>query len=234
MIYLSWAINTYGLTRVDFYFSQSGLGMPAFVIGSDTYFGDGVSITWAVTPGISGTLTAIGYSGGRQSKATAAATFVFTNNPPTQMPPPVIIGTALSISPFTQVNNNVYQLPPDQLITISWPSTFPTATDRVVFELIPAGGGQPQAMGIDTNLGDGASIIWRAVDETQGTMRAVAYFSGGYGPQYSDSYYIIVKATPPVLFDDSSVPPSDGGSGGDVIPPGDGGGIPPEETPIPF
>ncbi len=82
-------------------------------------------------------------------------------------------------------------LPPDGLITISWPASFPTATERVVFELIPPGMGSGSAIGIDTNLGDGASILWNAVNGTQGTVRAVAYFTGGYAPQISDFYYVI-------------------------------------------
>lgn len=109
--------------------------------------------------------------------------------PPVQ--PPVIIGTALTITPFDSVNNNTFILPPDTLITISWPAAFPAATDRVVFELIPPGMGSGDPIGIDTNLGDGASIIWNSVNGTQGTVRAVAHFTGGFAPQISDFYYVI-------------------------------------------
>jgi LysM repeat protein len=117
--------------------------------------------------------------------------------PPTAAPqPPVIIGSALSISPYDSVNNNTFMLPPDGLITISWPSSFPTATDRVVFELIPPGMGSGSAIGIDANLGDGASIVWTAVSGTQGTLRAVAHFTGGYAPQISDFYYVIAGYPP--------------------------------------
>jgi LysM repeat protein len=188
VVNLVWAINPSGLTRVDFYYAGA-------IIGTDTYFGDGVSVTWLVPSYVSGYLNALGYSYSSLRMQTAQNTLVYTSNPnptppPTQQPP-VVVGSGLSISPFDSVNNNTFILPPDQLITFSWPATFPTATERVVFELIPPGGGTAQAMGIDTNLADGASIIWNAVLGTQGTVRAVAYFTGGYPPQTSDSYYII-------------------------------------------
>jgi hypothetical protein len=184
---LVWAINPAGLTRVDFYYAGG-------VIGTDSYFGDGVAITWVVPTYTNGYLNALGYSYGNLSRQTAQNTLVYTNNPSPITPtpqPPVVVGSGLSISPFDSVNNNTFILPPGQLITFSWPATFPTATERVVFELIPPGGSTGQAMGVDTNLGDGTSIIWNAVLGTQGTVRAVAYFTGGYPPQYSDSYYII-------------------------------------------
>lgn len=197
VVSLSWAINTYNVTRVEFYFAPSGSGMSPTLIGTDTYFGDGVAISWGVPPGVVGNLSASAYYGSGLVKTTAAYTFVYANSvqppPPTQPPvqPPVVVGTGLSISPYDSVNNNTFILPPDQLITISWPATFPTATDRVVFELVPPGGGAGQPIGLDANLADGASIIWNSVNGTQGTLRAVAYFLGGYAPQYSDSYYVI-------------------------------------------
>lgn len=184
---LVWAINPAGLTRVDFYYAGN-------VIGSDSYFADGVAITWVVPNPTNGYLTALGYNYGTLSKQTAQYTLVYTSNPNPVTPtpqPPVVVGSGLSISPFDSVSNNTFILPPDQLITFSWPATFPTATERVVFELVPPGGGTAQPMGVDTNLGDGASIIWNAVLGTQGTVRAVAYFTGGFAPQYSDTYYII-------------------------------------------
>ena len=95
------------------------------------------------------------------------------------------------MTPYDSINNNTINLPPDQLITISWPATFPTATDHVDFQLIPPGYSSGQSIGMDGNLGDGASIIWNSVNGTQGTLRAVAYFQNGYPPQYSDSYYLI-------------------------------------------
>lgn len=110
--------------------------------------------------------------------------------PPTPIPP-VIIGTALWISSYAAVNNNVYTLNPGELITISWNSAFPTATRQVAFEIIAPTGGAT-VMGIDTNLGDGASILWNAVPGTQGTVHAIASFSGGYPPQSSDAVYFIV------------------------------------------
>lgn len=118
--------------------------------------------------------------------------------PPTGVPPqpPVIIGSALSISPYDSVNNNTFMLPPDGLITISWVATFPTAATHVVFELIPPGMGSGSPIGQDSNLGDGASILWTAVSGTQGTLRAVAYFNGGYAPQISDFYYVIAGYPP--------------------------------------
>jgi LysM repeat protein len=198
VVSLSWAINTYNVTRVEFYFTPSGSGLPPTLIGTDTYFGDGVAISWGVPPGVFGSLSASGFYGSGLVRTTAAYTFVYTNSvqppPPTPTPqpqPPVVIGSGLSITPYDSVNNNTFILPPDQLITISWPATFPTATDRVVFELVPPGGGAGQPIGLDTNLGDGASILWNSVNGTQGTVRAVAYFQGGYAPQYSDSYYVI-------------------------------------------
>ena len=115
---------------------------------------------------------------------------VYPTVPPV-VSPPVVVGSGLSISPYDALNNNTYILPPDVLITISWPATFPAATERVVFELIPPGMGSGSPIGIDTNLGDGASIVWNSVNGTQGTVRAVAYFTGGYAPQISDFYYVI-------------------------------------------
>src|SRR5262249_26552652 len=100
-------------------------------------------------------------------------------------------GSALSINPIVEVNNNTFILTPGALVTITWNGSFPTAADHVEFDLTPPAG-TPQAMGIDSNLADGASITWNAVDTTQGTLQAVAYFAGGYPPQYSDSYYLIV------------------------------------------
>ncbi len=193
---LSWAINAYGVTRVEFYFTPNG--GQTILIGTDTYFGDGTAIAWGVPQGSAGSLSASAFTGSGLVKTTAYYTYVYANNPqpPTQAPPPppVVVGSGLSISPFDSVNNNTFILPPDQLITISWPATFPTATDRVVFQLIPPGGGTPQAIGLDTNLADGASILWNSVNGTQGTLQAVAYFQGGYAPQASDSYYIIAGA----------------------------------------
>ncbi|MEP7291617.1 MAG: LysM domain-containing protein [Chloroflexota bacterium] len=120
--------------------------------------------------------------------------------PPTAAPPvvspPVVLGSGLDISPYDSVNNNTFLLPPDGLITITWPATFPAATDHVVFELIPPGMGSGSPIGLDSNLGDGASILWNAVSGTQGTLRAVAYFTGGYAPQVSDSYYVIAGYPP--------------------------------------
>jgi hypothetical protein len=77
------------------------------------------------------------------------------------------------------------------LITISWPGTFPTGTDHVDFILTATSYGYSGSIGMDGNLGDGATITWNAVNGTQGTLQAVAYFQGGYAPQYSDSYYVI-------------------------------------------
>lgn len=114
----------------------------------------------------------------------------WTPLPPTAIPP-VVIGTALSISPFAAVNNNVYTLNPGDLVTFSWNSAFPTATIQVAFEMIAPTGGST-VMGIDSNLGDGASIVWNAVSGLQGTVRAIAAFAGGYPPQASDSVYVIV------------------------------------------
>ncbi len=200
VVSLIWAINASGLARVDFFLAATGTGMSPVKLGSDTYFGDGTSIAWSVPPGISANLSAIGYDSHNHAvKQTAQYTLVYTNTPPTVPPPPVVNGSALTFSPYESVNNNTFMLPPDQLITIRWDASFPSLTDRVVFELIPPGGGTPLAMGLDTNLGDGASILWRAVSETQGTVRAVAYFSGGYPPQYSSSYYVIARVNPPDL-----------------------------------
>ncbi|MEO8395017.1 MAG: hypothetical protein ABI700_18620, partial [Chloroflexota bacterium] len=92
---------------------------------------------------------------------------------------------------YDSINNNTINLPPDQLITISWPATFPTAADHVDFILTATGYGPSGSIGMDGNLGDGASIIWNSVNGTQGTLQAVAYFQGGFPPQYSDSYYLI-------------------------------------------
>ena len=74
--------------------------------------------------------------------------------------------------------------------------TFPSATDHVTFELIPPGDSTGTPIATDSNLGDGATITWYAVAYTQGTIRAVAYFAGGYAPQYSDSYYVIAGFPP--------------------------------------
>ncbi|MBK8021591.1 MAG: LysM peptidoglycan-binding domain-containing protein [Chloroflexi bacterium] len=114
--------------------------------------------------------------------------------PPTPPPtaiPPVVVGSSLSISSYAALNGTVYTLNPDELITITWNGFFPTATRQVAFELIlPLGGNQ--VIGIDSNPVDGAAIQWRAVPGTQGTLRAIASFNGGYLPQNSDAYYVIV------------------------------------------
>ncbi|MCK6578421.1 MAG: LysM peptidoglycan-binding domain-containing protein [Anaerolineae bacterium] len=110
--------------------------------------------------------------------------------PPTAIPP-IIIGTALSISSYAAVNGTVYTLNPDELITIRWESAFPAAARQVAFELIAPTGGA-QVIGIDSNLGDGASILWRTVTGVQGTLRGIASFYDGYAPQGSDAYYVIV------------------------------------------
>ncbi|MCC6805612.1 MAG: LysM peptidoglycan-binding domain-containing protein, partial [Anaerolineae bacterium] len=119
-----------------------------------------------------------------------------TGIPPTSAPPPVVIGSALTFAPYDEINNNTVILPPDTLITISWVATFPTAATQVTFELIPPGGSSGTPLGSDSNLGDGAAITWYATAYTQGTVRAYATFSGGYAPQYSDSYYIIAGFPP--------------------------------------
>ena len=103
----------------------------------------------------------------------------------------MIVGSALSFSPYGEINNNTVMLPPDQLISIVWNGSFPTATNRVEFRLVSPIDGSAQSLGVDLNPGDGVSITWNAVRETQGTLSAVAYFDGGYAPQYSDSYYVI-------------------------------------------
>lgn len=111
-------------------------------------------------------------------------------------PPPVVVGSALTFAPYVEINNSTVILSPDTMITISWVGTFPTATDRVTFELIAPGDSMGTPIGIDTNLGDGATITWFATAYIQGTVRAVASFTGGYPPQYSDSYYIIAGFPP--------------------------------------
>jgi hypothetical protein len=107
-----------------------------------------------------------------------------------------VIGSALTFAPYDEINNNTVILPPNTLIAISWAGTFPTAADRVTFELIPPGDSVGQPIGIDTNLGDGATATWFATAYIQGTVRAYATFAGGYPPQYSDSYYIIAGFPP--------------------------------------
>ncbi|MFN8565295.1 MAG: hypothetical protein U0703_27555, partial [Anaerolineae bacterium] len=119
-----------------------------------------------------------------------------TGIPPTYVPPPVVVGSALTFAPYDEINNNTVILPPDTMIAISWAGTFPTATDRVTFELIPPGGSTGTPIGIDANLGDGATISWFASAYTQGTVRAYATFTGGFPPQYSDSYYVIAGFPP--------------------------------------
>ncbi len=197
VVSLSWAINAGGLTRIEFYLAPTGTGTSPVLIGTDSYFGDGVSIAWAVPQGILGNLSANGYYGNGLVKQTANYTFVYANTPLTQPAPtpqpPVILGSALSFSPYGEINNNTVLVPPDQLISIVWNATFPTATNRVEFVLISPIDGSSQSLGVDLNMGDGASIVWNAVNETQGTLRAVAYFDGGYAPQYSDSYYVIAR-----------------------------------------
>ena len=195
VVSLSWAINASGLTRVEFYFAPSGTGSTPVLIGTDTYFGDGVSIGWAVPPGVLGHLSANGYTGSGLVKQTASYTFIYAGSPATQPPPtpmpPVIVGSALSFSPLGEINNNTVMLPPDQLISIVWNGSFPTATNRVEFLLVSPLDGSSQSLGVDLNPGDGVSIVWNAVRGTQGTLSAIAYFDGGYTPQYSDSYYVI-------------------------------------------
>ncbi len=110
---------------------------------------------------------------------------------PTAAPSPVVVGTGLTFAPYNEINNSTVILPPDTLITISWVGTFPTATDHVTFELIPPGDSTGSPIATDSNPADGATITWYAVNMTQGTIRGVAYFTGGYAPQYSDSYYVI-------------------------------------------
>ncbi len=197
VVILSWSINTSGLTDVDFYYTPANSGS-SYLIGTDTYFGDGVSMAWAVPAGAQGMLSADGNYGNQLVRQTAANTQIYTVNvppPPTQppSPPPVIVGSALSFSPYGEINNNTVMLPPDQLISIVWNGSFPTATDRVEFRLVSPIDGSSQSLGVDLNPGDGVSIVWNAVRETQGTLSAVAYFNGGYAPQYSDSYYVIAR-----------------------------------------
>ncbi len=151
VVSLSWAINASGLTRVEFYFAPSGTGSTPVLIGTDTYFGDGVSMAWAVPPGLLGTLSANGYIGSGLVKQTASYTFVYAGASPTQPPPtplpPVIVGSALSFSPYGEINNNTVMLPPDQLIQIVWNGSFPTATDRVEFRLVSPIDGSSQSLG---------------------------------------------------------------------------------------
>ena len=198
VVILSWAISTSGLTDVDFYYTPANSGS-SYLIGTDTYFGDGVSIAWAVPAGAEGTLSADGNNGSHLVRQTAYKTQIFTVNappPPTQPPtplPPVIVGSALSFAPYGEINNNTVMLLPDQLVTIVWNGSFPTATNRVEFHLVNPIDGSTQSLGVDLNPGDGVSITWNAVRETQGTLSAVAYFDGGYAPQYSDSYYVIAR-----------------------------------------
>lgn len=122
-----------------------------------------------------------------------------TGIPPTSVPPvppPVVIGSALTFAPYDEINNSTVILAPDTMITISWVGTFPTAVTQVTFELIPPGGSSGTPIGSDTNPGDGVAITWFATAYVQGTIRAYASFSGGYAPQYSDSYYVIAGWPP--------------------------------------
>lgn len=252
VIALNWQyVNLSGVHRVEFYYTPSY--SPAILVGTDTYLADGASASWAVPTNASGYVTAAGFGyGGNLVVRTAYETFVYAQSyqPPTPYPPtqPPPLNTALSFTPYTQVNNGVYTLPVDQFIIIRWETAFPSNVNRVEFVLQSPTGGSV-VMGVDHNVGDGGAIQWFAVTGTQGTVTGYAYFSDGH-IQSSSSYYIIV---PPPFFDGAqpatalpfedvaaSVPPAaDGGvplpvdtgggdSGGAVVPP------PQDATPIPF
>jgi hypothetical protein len=190
---LVWGITpNRAFTRVDFFLAPTGTGTTPTLIGSDVYMGDGISLSYYVPPGITGYLSALAYYGSGIVGGTAQSTFIYADS---SNPPPVIIGgTFLDVSPHISLNNNTYVVQSGQNVMINWEATFPAQTLRVDFFLIPPTGVNGTLLGTDYNLADGAEIMWISVPPgTQGTLRAVAAFSGGYEPQASSEFYVVTE-----------------------------------------
>ena len=179
---LSWAVNASGFTRVEFYAGAS-------LIGTDTFFGDGVGVNFLVPRNLVANLSAIAYQGNNVVRRTAQDTAVFAQ----QSPPVIGGGTALTVAPYADFNNNTFVLQTGVDVTFAWNATFPAQTQRVDFILTPPGGGAAVTMGTDTNLADGAQIVWNVPEGASGTVTAVAAFSGGFPSQSSDSYFIVTQ-----------------------------------------
>ncbi len=179
-------------TRVDFYLTPTGTGSTPSLIGSDTYMADGISINFFVPRGLLGYVHAIAYYGSGIVGGTAQQTLIYAG---AVVSPPVIVGgTALDVAPNLGLNNNTYVVQTGQTVTITWAATFPSETLRVEFYLIPPGQTSGALLGTDDNLGDGAQTAWTVTAGVQGTLRALAIFSGGFDPAVSSEYYVVTEA----------------------------------------
>jgi len=191
-VVLSWNITPNNFTRVDFFLTPTGTGITPSLIGSDTYFADGISINFLVPRNLLGYVSAIALRGSGIVGNTAQDTLIYAqaaNNPPV-----IVGGTALDVSPRISLNNNTYVVQTGQTVTINWEASFPSQTQRVEFYLIPPGEVTRTLLGTDFNLADGAEIVWTVPSGAQGTLRAMAIFTGGYDPALSTEYYIVTEA----------------------------------------
>ncbi|MBK9751053.1 MAG: LysM peptidoglycan-binding domain-containing protein [Chloroflexi bacterium] len=179
-------------TRVDFFLTPTGTGTTPTLIGSDTYMADGISINFFVPRGLNGYVTALAYYGSGVVGGTIAGTLIYAG---AVVSPPVIVGgTLLDVVPNLGLNNNTYVVQTGQTVTINWAATFPSETLRVEFYLIPPGQTSGTLLGTDYNLGDGAQAVWTVPSGAQGTLRALAIYSGGFDPAASSEYYVVTEA----------------------------------------
>lgn len=117
-------------------------------------------------------------------------------SPPPVLPPALVVNpTALSVTPNIGFNNNTYTVQTGAAVTLTWNAAFPAQTMRVDFYLIAPATGVAALIGTDVNVGDGsAQALWIVTPNVQGTIRAVASFSGGSAPFASSDYYVVTDA----------------------------------------
>jgi hypothetical protein len=190
---LVWNVQPFNLTRVEFYAADSN-GANTTLVGTDTFFNDGVSVPFHVPTGFNGRFSAAAFRGSGLIAVTAQNTRAYAAAP--VPPPPVISPTTLSVSPVVSVNNSTFVVSEGASVTITWTANFPPETDRVEFYLSPPTGGTT-AIGVDNNPSDGASILWIVQPATGATLQATAFFNGGFSPQSSSSYSLVSEPIGP-------------------------------------
>lgn len=84
----------------------------------------------------------------------------------------------VQLSPNLGFNNNIYALQVGVTVTLNWPEITSYGRGQVDFIYYPVDSGIGVLLGMDTNLADGATLLWQVPRGTEGRLGASARLTG--------------------------------------------------------
>lgn len=153
-------------SRVEFWMTYAGAGNSE-MIGSDTNMNDGASIRF--TPQTNGVIYAVAWRSNGSTLTSRSAEVGIESRARVQ-------GDVVP-SPYVGTTGGAYGLRTGAQVTLSWPQVPTGEVSQVEFTLINENG-SISSLGLDTNLNDGASVMWTVTNFGRGTIHAAAPLPG--------------------------------------------------------